>query len=131
MTVKRVNSIQDVIDDLRKLTTELKAIKDEALVRVLTERIEPQSKKECPKLTSTLVRSWTTNGPIHSGKRTKVEFGYGGNAKLYALKQHEITWYKHAKAGQKAKFLQQPVMDNIDEYPKRIIAGIDRILGVS
>lgn len=44
---------------------------------------------------------------VHPGRYPTVEFGYGGEAKAYAVVQHENEEFRHPRGGQ-AKYLSVP-----------------------
>ncbi|MDD5229913.1 MAG: hypothetical protein PHC43_01135 [Candidatus Marinimicrobia bacterium] len=77
------------------------------------------SKKEVPVDLGTLKNSGYVTMPEISGDNVKVELGYGGEAKDYAVVQHEHTEFKHPEGG-KAKFLQDPLYAAAGGFAKNV-----------
>lgn len=72
-----------------------------------------------PVAIGTLQGSGFVELPKITGTRVTVAMGYGGAAKLYALKVHERTDIPH-KHGQ-AKFLEKPTMLALPKMAQRIV----------
>ena len=62
--------------------------------------------------------------PTISGTHVQQVSGYGGVARLYAIKQHELD-YKHTPPQQK-KFLEQPAREALTGMTGRIVEKIQR-----
>lgn len=58
--------------------------------------------------------------PEITAQNITVELGYGGEAKEYAVVQHEHTEFKHPGGG-KAKFLQDPMYAAMGGFTKNVL----------
>jgi len=71
----------------------------------------------------TLRESGTVLLPMWRDNTCECVLGYGGAAEAYALRQHEDLTYQH-KAGQQAKYLEQPFDEEAPEALGRIADGM-------
>jgi hypothetical protein len=84
------------------------------------ETIMTKSKRDyVPVDTGTLRASGHVKEPVITGTRVQVTMGYGGAASAYAIVQHENTQLHHPNGGQ-AKYLEQPVMEAIRGFDRRV-----------
>lgn len=90
----------------------LDGVQEWAEAPVLTQALE-----ECP---VALDNGGTMRGSLRVIREDDaVYIGGGGPAKAYILKQHQDMTYNH-RAGQKAKFILDPVNDNAPDLPDYI-----------
>lgn len=119
-------SIDDVIADFSKLSSEDRQAFKRALKTFVEDTIGPESQDECPVETGALRRSWEVDDPVESTNGVFITFGYNTD---YAIYVHENLEAHHAE-GKKAKFLEDPLNRHIDDIGKELLDRIDRILGV-
>ena len=125
MSIELENS--DVVQaQLRAMTEKaLKALS--AGVVQEAERIMTKSKRIVPVDLGPLRASAFVDEPVLAGPVVGVALGYGGDAKAYALIQHEREDFSHPGQGT-AKYLERPVNEAKKGYGARIARTIGRNL---
>lgn len=83
-----------------------------------------QSQKEVPVKTGVLRASGNIIPPSVVGNQVFVEVVYGGNAKKYAMEQHENESYNHPRGG-KAKYLYDPAKARESGFERRLAVLIE------
>lgn len=88
-----------------------------------------RSQQEVPVDTGALRASGQVSRPMLSGRDTVVEITYGGAAADYAIYVHENLEAFH-NPGKKAKFLEDPVKQQIQGMGTRLMTAVRRGLGI-
>jgi hypothetical protein len=121
MVTKKIDDLSEIAGDMETLRTNLLLMAGNAMVEVIEETIMTESVLECPHDTGTLRRSATVEDPKVNSRGLSVAFGYGTD---YAAAVHEVTGNYH-KPPTKAKFLEDPVLRHIDDFPILLADRID------
>lgn len=86
-----------------------------------------ESQRQVPVATGALRASGEVDGPNYLGNsELEVTIGYGGAAGPYALIVHENLEAHHPVG--KAKYLEDPVNEQIDGMAERIASRVDKAL---
>lgn len=119
--------------NLDKVQRQLRAMPDKALKALSAgvlqegEIIMTQSKRIVPVKDGHLKNSGTVASPVVRGDTVVVELGYGGDAKAYALIQHEREDFNHPGQGT-AKYLERPVNEAERGFGKRVAKTLEKRL---
>lgn len=89
------------------------------------QKVMRDSKRVCPVSTGLLRSTGFVNPPVVTGAaRVSCVLGYGT---WYALPVHERTWVHHAM-GTQAKFLEQPLLQNVQYVRSKVGSEVARAL---
>jgi len=118
-----IEGIDIVSKNLEGKLVEVKLVlKDE--IYHMGQHLRSESVKQCPVDTGRLRASATVTPVKEEGDTFYVEVGYGTD---YAIYVHERTELRH-KVG-KAKFLEDPLKENANNYKEWIRSAIRRVIG--
>lgn len=123
MTIKDVNKPEDIAVDLDRIMKSWKKPLGYAMARVLEDPVMRESRMECPVDIGHLVGTGSVDRPIYTDIGIEVRFGYGAH---YAVAQHERAYYRH-KAGQKYKFLDDPLNRNLNTIGDQVMDEFDKV----
>ena len=118
---KIVNNYLGFVDHMEKVNAD-----------ILYEALEPvfeQSQEEVPVLTGALKASGYLAKRSWRGKQiVEIGYGKGGNPPYAAMVHENLEAYHYAPT--KAKYLEDPIIQQADEIQRRIIEGVEKASGV-
>ena len=85
-----------------------------------------ESQKQVPKAIGTLQRSGVLEPIKTTPTGLEIEIWYGGQAKDYALRLHEVPMKHYTKDGSKSHYLSDPVKAREKDYIRRIGERLNR-----
>ena len=118
-----IEGIDIVSKNLESKLVEVKLVLKDEIYR-MGQHLRSESVKQCPVNTGRLRASATVTPVKEEGDTFYVEVGYGTD---YAIYVHERTELRH-KVG-KAKFLEDPLKENANNYKEWIRSAIRRVIG--
>lgn len=121
---KGISGLDTVLKNINKETVELKKAARRGLT-VFGARIRREGQKETPMATGHLVNSWY--GPEVDERVTSIIAEIGLTAS-YAPFVHEGVGKRFKRPGSKAKFLEDPLKRNADEFGPTIAIYIREVL---
>ena len=105
-------------------------------IKIIKKAIEQEVRKEVLDSCDDLLQKSLLETPLDSGalrassksqiisKASSIIVGQVSFNTVYALIQHEVLWYNHPVVGTKAKYLEDPMKANEQEYIKKIANGV-------
>jgi len=127
MTAKRITRVEEIENDWMKLERAFPGIVKRALENVVEDTIMAESAGEVPVRTGQLRRSGTVEDATFGKGRISITFGYNTE---YAVRVHEDLKMRH-KPPTKAKYLEDPVKRHIPDLAQKVLAEVNRLLGVA
>lgn len=115
MAKSGVSGISNINKNIKALNRKIQSATSEGLSMAGYELLT-DSRVLVPVDTGAMIQS----GAVKRKAKYRIEVGYYTD---YALKQHEILYYRHPKGGQ-AKFLTTPLQNNANRYRDIVINKI-------